>query len=288
MRAMFTMMNNARLSVGVEGLGVGVRAYQAAVAYARERVQSRVVGGEPGESIIGHPDVRRMLVHMRSHVEAMRLLAYTNAVAIDRDDQALADLLTPLTKSWCTDTGSEIARLATQVVGGMGYIRETGVEQHERDVRIAAIYEGTNGIQAIDLINRKLDLDDGGAVRRLVADITATAEELGDGSGRRLADAAAAVQHSTDWIRASRANDPRDALAGATPFLRLFATTVAGWLIGRQALAARAAGTDDVAMATRVTTARYFLDQVVPSAVGLVPAITAGAADIDAIPADAL
>src|SRR5205814_7341249 len=132
---------------GVEGLGIATRAYQAAVTYARERVQGRVVGVEAGAAIVEHPDVKRMLVHMRSHIEAMRLLALTNSKATDDGDRELADLLTPVTKAWCTETGAEVARLATQVVGGMGYIRETGLEQHERDVRIAAIYEGTNGIQ---------------------------------------------------------------------------------------------------------------------------------------------
>jgi alkylation response protein AidB-like acyl-CoA dehydrogenase len=287
MRAMFTMMNNARLSVGVEGVGVAVRAYQDAVAYARERVQSRVVGRDPGTSIIEHPDIRRMLLAMRSHIEAMRLLAYRTAVAID-EGELLADFLTPLAKAWSTDVGSEVARFATQVVGGMGYIRETGVEQHERDVRIASIYEGTNGIQAIDLIGRKLDLDGGKTLATVVSDMGATANELGGTEGARLAEAAGSLEQGAEWLREAYGTDPRDALAGATPFLRLTSTAVAGWLVGQQALAARAGDAADPFVAAKATTASFFLRQVVPQATALLPSVTAGSADLDAIPADQL
>lgn len=286
MRAMFTMMNNARLSVGVEGVGVAVRAYQDAVEYARQRVQSRVTGRDPGTAIIEHPDVRRMLIAARSHIEAMRLLAYRTAVAIDEGD-ALADLLTPLAKAWSTDIGSEVARLATQVVGGMGYIRETGVEQHERDVRISSIYEGTNGIQAIDLIGRKLDLDGGKTLATVVSDIGATANELGGAEGTRLADAATAVEEGADWLRKAYSAEPRDALAGATPYLRLLSTTVAGWQIGQQALAARTDSSDPY-LAAKSATASFFLTQALPHATALLPSVTGGCALIDAIPADEL
>ena len=291
MRYMFTMMNNARLSVGLEGLCVAERAYQAAVTYAQERSQGRAIGAPAGVSspIIEHADVRRMLLHMRSHIEAMRALAYTNAWAIDvskhgADEDArtradeIADLLTPITKAWCTDLGSELTRLATQIHGGMGYIGETGVEQHERDIRIAAIYEGTNGIQAMDLVGRKLPMRAGGVVLDQIAAIEATVGQL-DGDladlGERLADGAAALREATEWLLANGLHDPQNALAGATPYLRLFGTVLGGWFLSRQAIAARAAGTDDY-HAAKVATARYYAHQVLPSARGLVPAVTAG------------
>jgi len=283
MHYMFTMMNNARLAVGAEGLGIATRAYQAAVAFARERVQGRVVGDEPGTPVIGHPDVRRMLLHMRSHVDAMRLLAFTNARAIDDGDDGLADLLTPVTKAWCTDVGAEVARLATQVHGGMGYIRETGVEQLERDVRITSIYEGTNGIQAIDLVTRKLAALDGEPVARVLGLVDATVDLL-DGELASLREplhaGAVALREATAFLAGVPAARARDALAGATPYLRLFGTVAGGWLLARQALAARARTGAGDARAT--VTARYFLGQVVPAAVGLLPAIRAGAADLDA------
>ena len=291
MRYMFTMMNNARLSVGLEGLCLAERAYQAAVGYARERTQGRAAGAPAGTSspIVEHADVRRMLLHIRSHVEAMRALLYTNAVAVDlakhgadeatrtRYDE-IADLLTPISKAWCTDLGSELTRLATQVHGGMGYIGETGVEQHERDIRIAAIYEGTNGVQAMDLVGRKLPMRAGGVVADQLAAVEATVAQL-DGDlapiGERLADAVAAGREATDWLLANGLEQPRDALAGATPYLRMLGTLLGGWLLARQALAARGAGSDDY-HAAKVVTARYYAEQVLPSVRGLLPAVTAG------------
>jgi alkylation response protein AidB-like acyl-CoA dehydrogenase len=309
MRYMFTMMNNARLSVGLSGLSLAERAHQAAVGYAAERRQGRAPGAPKGESspIVDHADVRRMLLHTRSHLEAMRALLYTNAWAIDQakhgaDDDArtrgaeLADLLTPIAKGWCTDLGSELTRLATQVHGGMGYIEETGVAQHERDIRIAAIYEGTNGIQAMDLVGRKLPMRAGGVVLDQVAAIEALVPELtGDlaGLGARLADGVAALREATEWLLAKGLEDPRNALAGATPYLRLFGTVLGGWFLARQALAATAAGagTDadaDGYLAAKVTSARYYLEQVLPGASALVPAVTAGPDVLFAIPADRL
>jgi 3-(methylthio)propanoyl-CoA dehydrogenase len=291
MRYMFTMMNNARLSVGLSGLAVAERAYQAAISYAEERTQGRAIGAPAGtsSSIVDHADVRRMLVHMRSHIEAMRALLYTNGWAIDiakhgadedtrtRADE-LADLLTPISKAWCTDLGSELTRLATQVHGGMGYIGETGVEQHERDVRIAAIYEGTNGIQAMDLVGRKLPMRAGGVVADQIAAIEATVAEL-DGDltdlAPRLADGVAALREATDWLIAKGPEDPQNAMAGAAPYLRLFGTVLGGWFLARQALAARTAGSDDYHDA-KLVTARYYLEQVLPTARGLLPAVTAG------------
>jgi alkylation response protein AidB-like acyl-CoA dehydrogenase len=299
MRYMFTMMNNARLSVGLSGLALAERAYQAAITYAQERTQGRAIGTPAGTSspIVEHADVRRMLVHMRSHIEAMRALCYTNAWAIDvakhgADEDArtkadeLADLLTPITKAWCTDLGSELTRLATQVHGGMGYIGETGVEQHERDIRIAAIYEGTNGIQAMDLVGRKLPLRAGGVVTEQLAAIDATVAQL-DGDladlAPRLADGLAALREATEWIMAKGLEDPQNAMAGAVPYLRLYGTVLGGWFLARQALVARAGAADDEYLAAKVTTARYFLEQVVPTARGLLPSVTAGPATLLAL-----
>ena len=299
MRYMFTMMNNARLSVGLQGLCLSERAYQAAVSYAQERTQGRAIGlrgpnardgsaAGTASPIVEHADVRRMLLHMRSHIEAMRALAYTNAWAIDvsrhgADEEArtkadeLADLLTPITKAWSTDLGSEITRLATQIHGGMGYIGETGVEQHERDIRIAAIYEGTNGIQAMDLVGRKLPLRAGGVVTDQLAAMEATIPQL-DGDladlGARLADGIGALREATDWILGHGLEDPQNTLAGATPYLRMFGTVLGGWFLARQALAAR--GIDDDFHRAKVVTARYYADQVLPNARGLLPAVIAG------------
>jgi hypothetical protein len=167
----------------------------------------------------------------------------------------------------------------------MGYIRETGVEQHERDVRIAAIYEGTNGIQAIDLIGRKLDLDGGKTLATLVSAMGATANELGGTEGTNLAEIASAVETGAGWLRAAHASNARDALAGATPYLRLLSTAVAGELLGQQAIKARA-GADDPYLAAKVSTASFFLDQMVPQATALLPSVVAGSAAIDAIPVE--
>jgi alkylation response protein AidB-like acyl-CoA dehydrogenase len=303
MRYMFKMMNNARLSVGVEGLAVGERAYQQAVAYAKERRQGRAPGAPPGEQspIVEHPDVRRMLLTMRSQLEALRCLAYLNAECIDLaarhpdEDvrtrrQELADLLTPITKAWGTDLGVEITSLALQVHGGMGYIEETGVAQHYRDIRIAPIYEGTNGIQAMDLVGRKLPMRSGGVIADLLADIEGTAAELaaGDGDlaaiGKRLADAHTVLKETTDWLLANGLADPNNALAGATPYLRMCGIVVGGWLLARSARAARRlldAGEGDADfLRQKLVTAKFYAEQILPQASGLAPAVTAGPADL--------
>ena len=195
MRYMFKMMNTARLSVGLEGLALGERSYQQAVAYAAERRQGRAPGATGESAIIEHADVRRMLLTMKAHIEALRCLSYLNAECIDlakahpdaavRDQrQELADILTPITKGWGTDVGVELTSLAVQVHGGMGYVEETGVAQHYRDIRIAPIYEGTNGIQAMDLVGRKLGLRGGAAIAGYLDGIAATAAEA-SARGRR-------------------------------------------------------------------------------------------------------
>jgi len=305
MRYMFTMMNNARLSVGLEGLALGERAYQQAVAYAHERRQGRAPGAPAGESspIVDMPDVRRMLLTMRSQIEALRCLAYLNAESIDLarrhpDESArvwrqeLADLLTPLTKGWGTDLGVELTSLAVQVHGGMGYIEETGVAQHYRDARIAPIYEGTNGIQAMDLIGRKLPMRGGGVMRDLQAEIGRTVEELGNGGdelaliGDRLDAGLSALRDATEWLLTDGLANPVDALAGATPYLRMCGVVVGGWLLARSAQAASrllADGQGDTDfLRQKLVTTRFYVDQVLPQVHGLVPAVTAGAGDLTA------
>ena len=305
MRYMFKMMNNARLSVGVEGLSLGERAYQQAVAYAHERRQGRAPGAPAGESspIVDHPDVRRMLLTMRAHIEALRCLAYLNAECIDlaarHPDEAvrgqrqeLADLLTPITKGWGTDVGVELTSLALQVHGGMGYIEETGVAQHYRDIRIAPIYEGTNGIQAIDMVGRKLPMRAGGVIADHLAGIEATAGELSGAGGdlaaigKRLADAHATLKQTTDWLLADGVADPANALAGATPYLRMCGIVTGGWLLARSALAAQRAldaGEGDADfLQQKLVTARFYAEQILPQAAGLAPSVTAGPADLAA------
>jgi 3-(methylthio)propanoyl-CoA dehydrogenase len=305
MRYMFTMMNNARLSVGLQGLAVGERAYQKARAYAHERRQGRAPGAPPGEQslIVDLPDVRRMLLTMRSLIEAMRALAYLNAECIDlaahHPDEAvrqergeLAELLTPITKGWCTDMGVEVTSLALQVFGGMGYIEETGVAQQYRDARIAPIYEGTNGIQAIDLVGRKLPLRDGAVVGDFLAAVAATAGEVMNSDddlrpiGSRLANANEALRKATEWLLANGLSDPTNALAGATPYLRMAGLVTGGWLLARSALASRrrldagAGGAEAELYEQKIVTARFFCDQVLPTATGLLPAVTAGPDDL--------
>ena len=302
MRYMFTMMNNARLSVGLEGLALAERSHQQAVAFAKERLQGRAIGGEPGVQapIIEHADVRRMLLTQKALIEAMRGLMYVNGTAIDLaahhpdDDvrqahQEMADLFTPLSKAWGTDMGLECTSLGIQVHGGMGYIEETGAAQHFRDARIPPIYEGTNGIQAMDLVGRKLPMRAGGVVADHLDRMQSVADELaGSGDedlvvvGRHLADGVAAAREATNWLIEHGLADPNDAMAGSTPYLRLLATVTGGWILGREALAARRDGADaPVAfLDAKVVTARFFAENLLPSSLGLVHAVTSGAAPL--------
>jgi 3-(methylthio)propanoyl-CoA dehydrogenase len=308
MAYMFTMMNNARLSVGLEGLALAERAWQPTVAYAQQRLQGRAPGAERGASspIIEHPDVRRMLFSMKARIDAMRALIYTNAGAMDLADhhpdeavrtesQELVDLLIPLSKAWCTDLGSEVTSTAIQVHGGMGYIEETGVAQHYRDARITAIYEGTNGIQAMDLIGRKLPMRGGGVVadhlarmRSVLADLEAAGDAHDLSRARvELAEAVDATSSATDWILEHGLADPVDALAAATPYLRMMSVTTGGWLMARQALAAAAVLDGDAdaaraldadAAADKLAIARFFLEQLLPEVHGLLASVRAGGA----------
>lgn len=301
MRYMFAMMNTARLSVGLQGLSLAERAYQDALRYAQERRQGRAVNAPSGEQspIVEHPDVRRMLLTMKAYIEAMRALLYTNAVSIDlarhHSDQAerdarreLADLLTPISKAWCTDLGVELASTGLQVHGGMGYVEETGVAQYLRDVRISPIYEGTNGIQAIDLVTRKVPMRGGAAVADLLAQMDALDPELAAADPQlhemrpALADGVSALREATSWIIARGPTEPNDALAGATPYLRLSGLVVGGWLMARSALAASrllrtASASDAVFLREKIGTAHFYIAQLLPQAAGLLPAVTAGA-----------
>ena len=294
MAAMFTMMNFARVQVGLEGLAIAERACQGAFAYARERVQgSRRDGGAARPAaIIEHPDVRRTLIAMAARIEAMRALVYTAAACLDHatrapdpDDRRRAaerlDLMTPLVKAWCSDQGFEIASEALQVHGGMGYIEETGAAQHLRDARINMIYEGTNGIQALDLVGRKLALADGRLpwdwFEEFAGDLAALEAAGHKDLAVPLGAALEVVKQATAWLQREHA-DPDDAAAGATPYLRMFATTAGGFLLARAALAAERAS--DRLAEERLACARFYAVQLLPAAGALLPAVTAGCAPL--------
>jgi 3-(methylthio)propanoyl-CoA dehydrogenase len=293
LECMFTMMNTERLGVGVQGLAIAERAYQQARDYARMRVQSRPVGMAPSGTvppIIHHPDVRRMLLSMRAATEAMRALAYFAAAAIDASRHAeaveaqfkaqrRADLLIPVVKAWCTDLGVEVASTGIQVHGGMGYIEETGAAQYLRDARIAPIYEGTNGIQANDLVGRKLGRDQGEAARELIAEMRATLTDLGDGFDAiqtLLETGIEALGQATKHLVGA---EPALAAAGSAPYLALFGTVAGGWLMARLALAARGRGGDFAA--AKLATARFYAEHFLARAPSYLPAIAGGATVVD-------
>jgi len=296
------MMNNARLSVGLEGLSISERAYQQSLGFARERLQGRALGSPPGtaSAIIEHPDVRRMLMTQRAWIDAMRVLVYHNASAIDMANaaraagdsdaagtwQERADLLIPLSKSLCTDVGCELTSLALQIHGGMGYVEETGAAQHFRDARIAPIYEGTNGIQAADLVGRKLGMRSGGVVTDLLDEFARRAEHLAavdglEGFGVRLGEAVEVTRAATAHLLGLSGSDPRSMLAASAPYLRMLGTTVCAGLLAKSALTASTR--DDDFHRAKVVSARYFGEQILPTVRGLLPAIEAGADDLYAL-----
>jgi len=286
--AMFTMMNNARINVGNQGVQIGERATQQAIAYAKERIQS-ARAGSPDKSpvaIIEHPDVRRMLLRMKALTEGARALLYYCAGQVDRGTLGnhaaaqRAEVLVPLLKAWGTDVGVEVAGLGVQVHGGMGFIEETGAAQHWRDARIAPIYEGTNGIQAADLVTRKLGLDGGAPVMELLADIAREATDE-----PQLAQLAADCTAVAQWMRDEASLDDR--LAGSVPFCTMFAVAVSGWQLLRQ-LRAVATGAAPELARTKPVTARFFLERIVPEARGLMPSALAGAATLYELSADQL
>jgi alkylation response protein AidB-like acyl-CoA dehydrogenase len=294
---MFTMMNLARLSVGLQGVGIAERATQQALQYARDRKQGRALGAASGSSsIIEHPDVKRMLMTMRALTRAARAICYATAGAIDgshgkSDGAAEADgraaLLTPIAKAFSTDIGIEVASLGVQVHGGMGFIEETGAAQHLRDARIAAIYEGTNGIQAIDLATRKVPLQGGAVVRAyldelrtIVKAVQATNDPAFGATGARLAEAVDSLDRATTWLLSKIEKEPQAALAGATPYLRLFGNAAGGCMLADEALAAlRIAGAEP---ASRVAIARFFAENIAVQASGLEWTVIEGADSVNA------
>ena len=287
MHCMFTMMNRTRLAVGLQGVAIAELATQQALQYARERKQGA------GGAIIHYPDVQRMLMTMRASTAAARAICYATAVAIDRSQRGKseaarktgdqrASLLTPVAKAFSTDIGIEVASLGVQVHGGMGFIEETGAAQHYRDARIAAIYEGTNGIQAIDLVTRKIPMDGGKTVAAYLDELRATvsavkasnAPAFGETAGR-LGEAVDSLERATRWLLAQKSSDA--GLAGATPYLKLFGQAAGGCMLAEQALAALRASSDGAA---RVALTRFFAENIVVQAAGLERSVTEGADSI--------
>jgi alkylation response protein AidB-like acyl-CoA dehydrogenase len=304
---MFTMMNNARLAVGLQGVAIAERAFQQARAYALSRVQSRELGSrDPGPvPIVRHPDVRRMLMTMRTGIEAARGLAYLAATELDLSrrhpdeaaraaHQARVDLLIPVVKAWATDLGVEIASMGVQVHGGMGFVEETGAAQHYRDARILPIYEGTNGIQANDLVFRKLGRDAGAAAASFLAEARADADALAAHAGDDAAAIVARLRAGLDALDAAtramvalQAASPRRAAAGASPYLRLFGLVAGGHVLARgarAALAGLAAGPADAAfLRARLASARFYADHWLSQAPSLVHAAIEGGALVEAL-----
>ena len=285
---MFTMMNHARLNVGLEGLAISEAAYQKAVAYARGRVQGKPVGEAERAPIIHHPDVRRMLMGMRARIEAMRALAYCTAACMDRArrhpdaaerarNQGRVELLTPVVKGWCTESSIMIASDGIQVHGGMGYVEETGAAQYLRDARITTIYEGTTGIQAADLTGRKLARDKGVNAAALIRDMTAELKALAPANNADLSAIATALRaaleafgDATSWMLSHGDTSPREAAAGAVPYLKLTGTVTGGWQMARAARVARdllASGDESPAfLRAKIVTARFYAEHVLPEA----------------------
>ena len=294
---MFTMMNSARLGVGLEGVSIAERAYQHALSYAIDRVQGRVPGKNASVAIIEHPDVRRMLLTMKAEIEAMRAVAYVAAGHLDQAartpdseqqafHQARVDLLTPIVKGWSTETGQVLTSLGVQVHGGMGYVEETGAAQFMRDARILTIYEGTTGIQAGDLVGRKTLRDGGAALRQMIEEMDATvAECLAGGSvlqliGKSLQEAVMAVRESLQWLLSNAKAEPANAGAVSYHFLMLLGTVTGGWQLARSALAAQrhlSAGSADAEFySAKLLTARFYAEQIMPRATAHRRSIEAG------------
>ena len=324
--AMFTMMNAARLTVGPQGVAIAERAYQQALAYAKarrqgradskERRQARALGSTDGGpvAIVEHADVRRMLMTMRAQIEAGRALAYLTAEALDlgahHDDPAvrtaskgLGELLTPVVKGWCAEIGVEVASLGVQIHGGAGYIEETGAAQHLRDARIIPIYEGTSGIQALDLATRKIQVGGGRDLEAFLESVRACTKRLGDAAtefngplasdletiGRGLRNAEAALAAASAWLRERGEDEPVATAAGATPYMRLFGAVAGGWGLARGALAAArhlAEGGNDPFYAGKLATA--YAEQILPPAAALLGPSTRGADNLFAIPPEHL
>jgi acyl-CoA dehydrogenase len=313
---MFTMMNNARLGVALQGVAIADRAYQHALKYAQDRRQGKAPGSTAaGNShssgmspIIEHPDVKRMLIDMHSKTAAARAICFVTAAALDRHHRETdpvkrklahdeASLLTPVAKAYGTDMGIDVASTGVQIHGGMGFVEETGAAQHYRDARILAIYEGTNGIQSIDLVMRKLPLAGGETVKTAIARYRTAAEQVArlndpafGKAGQRLIDAVNSLERATDWMMKTMGASPADAMAGATPYLRLFGVTAGGAFLAEAALAARAAmqgGDADPAHSRRIRDCRFFAENSASIAAGIESAVIDGAAAVNGAYLDA-
>ena len=303
---MFVMMNAARFGVGMEGVAIAERAYQRALAYAKDRMQGNdLAGGAKTVAIINHPDVRRMLMLMKSQTEAMRALAYVVAGAMDaahrhpdkatrQQNQAFAELMIPVVKGWSTETGIDVASLGVQIHGGMGFIEETGAAQHLRDARITTIYEGTTGIQANDLVGRKIAREGGVTIKGWLQMMTALDAKLAASKNAdvavvraTLAAGTKAVGECVDYIVATAGTDPKAVFSGAVPFLKLMGIVCGGWQMARSALVAEkklAEGGGDAAFyKTKITTARFYADHVLVQAPGLAATMVSGSAGVMAV-----
>ena len=304
---MFIMMNAARFAVGLEGVAIAERAFQRALAFSRERLQGRdLVAGGKTVPIIRHPDVRRMLMLMKSQAEAMRALAYTTAAAMDfarksgnpaerKRHQAYVDLMIPVVKGWSTETGIEIASLGVQVHGGMGFVEETGAAQYLRDARITTIYEGTTGIQAMDLVGRKIAREGGATAKAWIAQLKQFETQLSRSNNENLvalknqfSPGVQALADCVEFIVASSAKDPRPAFAGAVPFLKLMGIVAGGWQMGRAALAAERTlqSGDRSFLEAKIATARFYADHVLVQAPALRNTVVNGAAGVMALSED--
>ena len=306
---MFTMMNEARVWVGGQGLACASGALQGAAQYARDRVQGRPVGmskeDAKNSTIMDHADVRRMLLTIKSYVDAMRYLMYDNQLMLDLEYFGEGDLkefgeercgiLTPITKAWISDLGVELSSIAIQVYGGMGYVEETGVAQYLRDARIAPIYEGTNGIQALDLIFRKLPLDSGQAMQRLLGDVNSVIEEMSQ-AGDVLSSMSEKLKVEVDklsevtlWLGSKMLEGELvDASAGASPYIKMFGQVLGGYYMGKAALLAtkKYEETGDEYYAEKITLSKFYIEQLLPLASGYASAVTAGKEDLYNIKAE--
>jgi alkylation response protein AidB-like acyl-CoA dehydrogenase len=299
---MFIMMNAARFSTGVQGLAIADRAYQSALAYAKERLQSREVAGtsRAAAPIIRHPDVRRMLMSMKSQIEAMRALAYVAAASLDLSDKhpdaairkqhkAFIELMIPVVKGWCSETATELCSTAVQVFGGMGYIEETGIAQQYRDVKIVSIYEGTTGIQALDLVGRKLIRDMGTTAGAVIKQMSKSAAELDDADSdvraikAQLTRGIELLSEASQYIGMNAMSDLNRAFACSVPYLKLWGIVAGGWQMARAArisAAKIAAGTSDPFYAAKLATARFYADHVLNAALSLHHEIVHGSASV--------
>jgi len=307
LETMFIMMNHARLGVGLEGAALAERAYQHALDYAKTRVQGRAIGQKSGDrvTIIHHPDVRRMLMMMKAQTEAMRALAYAASAALDlsnhhpdgkerRRNQALVDLLIPIVKGWCTESSIEVASTGIQIHGGMGFIEETGAAQFLRDARITTIYEGTTGIQAADLVGRKVGFEKGATAFALIGEMRKLDAELArsrnaDVAAQRgsLAQAVDGLDRATQWLVDTFAQNPDAVAAVSVPYLKLWGTVAGGWLMARAASIAEtqlAAGVGDADFyRAKIATARFYSEHILPQAGALASQVVSGAGSVLAL-----